>query len=134
MKKKFWGKYLIYLIVVIILYSIGSMILTKHYNEAEKTFIYNYWLITLVKITFFGGIGAVLGFDGFLKELNCKGKWKFDIAKLIILGIPSLMFSLPYLIITFIPLSNQFSNIFTISSVVLGYTLMSIPYKDNLID
>lgn len=123
-------KYLIYLIVLVGLYYLGSSILAECYEQTKRTFTYNHWLITLVQLIFFGGIGVVLGLDRFLLELNREGKWHFDITKLIILGIPSLIFSMPYLVFIFIKLPNSFSNICTISSIILGYTLISNPYKD----
>lgn len=128
MKSRFWGKYIIYLILIVTLYITGTLLLDSHYNKAGITFMYNYWLITLIRIIFYGGIGAVLGLDRFLIELKREGKWKFDIPRLIILGIPSLIFSIPYITIL-VPISNSFSNIFTISSIILGYTLISSPYK-----
>ena len=128
MTSRFWGKYLIYLIIIVALYITGTLLLDMHYNRAAITFVYNYWLITLIRIIFYGGIGAVLGLDGFIIELKREGKWKFDIPRLIILGIPSLIFSIPYITIL-VPISTSFSNIFTISSIILGYMLISSPYK-----
>ena len=128
MTSRFWGKYLIYLILIVALYITGTLLLDMHYNRAAITFVYNYWLITLIRIIFYGGIGAVLGLDGFIIELKREGKWKFDIPRLIILGIPSLIFSIPYITIL-VPISTSFSNIFTISSIILGYMLISSPYK-----
>lgn len=124
-------KYLIYLIIIISLYYLGSSILAKHYEDAKITFLYNYWLITLVKLVFFGGIGMVLGLDKFLSELNREGKWKFDISKLIILGIPSLIFSMQYLVLTFIQIPSSFSSVFIIANIVLGYTIISSLYKEH---
>lgn len=129
MKSKSCIKYFIYLIIIISLYSIGTILLRKYNNDFEKTFISNYWLVTLIKLVFFGGIGIVLGVDSFLTELNRKGKWKLNIPKLIILGIPSFIFSIPYIVLTLIPLSTSFNNIFTVSSIILGYTLISSLYK-----
>ena len=130
MKSRSFGKYLIYLIFIIGLYIIGTLLLDKCYAEARITFVYNYWLITLIKIIFYGGIGAVLGLDSFLVELKREGKWKLDILRLIILGIPSLIFSIPYIMIL-IPISNSFSSVFTISSIVFGYTMISSIYKEE---
>lgn len=129
MKSKSCIKYFIYLIIIISLYSIGTILLRKYNNDFEKTFISNYWLVTLIKLVFFGGIGIILGVDSFLTELNRKGKWKLNIPKLIILGIPSFIFSIPYIVLTLIPLSTSFNNIFTVSSIILGYTLISSLYK-----
>ena len=128
MTSRFFGKYLIYLILIVALYITGTLLLDRHFNNAAITFIYNYWLITLIRIIFYGGIGAVLGLDGFIIELKREGKWKFDIPRLIILGIPSLIFSIPYITIL-VSISTSFSNIFTISSIILGYILISSPYK-----
>ncbi|MDV4150744.1 hypothetical protein R0131_07825 [Clostridium sp. AL.422] len=129
MKSRSWRKYIIYLILIVGLYITGTLLLEMHYDRAAITFMYNYWLITLIRIIFYGGIGVVLGLDGFLIELKREGKWKFNIPKLIILGIPSLIFSIPYIVIL-VPISNSFSNIFTISSIILGYTLISSLYKE----
>lgn len=82
-------------------------------------------------LLFYGGIGVVLGLDKFLIEVKHAGEWKLDIIKLIILGIPSLIFSIPYLVMSLISLQTSFSNMFTISHIIFGYTLISSLSKDN---
>ena len=131
MNDKKFIKYLIYIITIGILYYLGTIILAAYNKQAQITYTHNYWLITLVSLLFYGGIGVVLGLDKFLIELKHEGKWKFDIIKLIILGIPSLIFSIPYLVISVISLQASFSNIFTISPIIFGYTLISSLSKDN---
>lgn len=131
MNRKNIVKHLIYLILIISLYYLGSSILAKQYEEAKITFIYNYWLITIIKLIFFGGIGVVLGLDKFLSELTQKGKWSFDIIKFLILGIPSLIFSMQYLVLTFIQIPSSFNNMYTIANIVLGHTLISSFYKEH---
>ena len=131
MKSKNIVKYLGYLIIMAILYYCGNTILAKYYEDAKITFVYNYTMITIVQLIFLGGIGLVLGFDRILLEIKNEGKWKFDITRLIILGIPSLFFSIPYLVLRLMPLHKSFGNIFTISSIVFGYTLISSLYKSD---
>lgn len=131
MKNKNAVKYLIYLITISILYYCGNTILAKYYEDTQITFVYNYWIITTVKLIFFGGIGVVLGLDKLLSEIKKEGKWKVDISRLIILGIPSLFFSMPYLVIRLLTLHKSFENIFTISSIIFGYILISSLYKDG---
>lgn len=41
-----------------------------------------------------------------------------------------LIFSIPYIMIL-IPISNSFSSVFTISSIVFGYTMISSIYKEE---
>lgn len=130
MKSRSLGKYLIYLIFIIGLYIIGTLLLDKCYAEARRTFIYNYWLVAIIKIIFYGGIGAVLGVDSFLVELKSEGTWKLDIPRLIILGIPSLILLIPYMMIL-IPFLSFYSSVFTISSIVFGYTMISSIYKEE---
>ena len=131
MRSKNILKYLGYLLIMAILYYYGNSILAKYYEVAQITFIYNYGMIAIVQLVFFGGIGLVLGLDRILLEIKNKGKWKFDITRLIILGIPSLFFSIHYLVLRLIPLHESFGNIFTISSIVFGYTLISSLYKSD---
>lgn len=124
-------KYLIYIISIGLLYYLGTTILVTYEKEVQRTFTYNYWFITLVPLIFYGGIGVVLGLDKFLIELKHKGKWKVDIIKLIILGVPSVIFSIPYLVTSLIMIQASFGNMFTISPIIFGYTLISSLSKDN---
>lgn len=102
-------------------------------NNSQVTYQNNINLITAIYILFFGGIGVVLGLDNFTKELKKDGKWKIDIPKIIILGLPSLLFSIPNLVYNIIPSALQFAySIGLVSCIVFGYTLITSLFKEDI--
>lgn len=133
-------KNFIYLISISILFLIGIILLTNHISEAEKNFNYNVFYVTLVNFIFLGGIGILLG----LNTLNLNKKitpFKINISKLLLLGVPSFIFSLTHIWIYFfvpIGLSPIFSNLnninylVLISNIILGHTFItSISINQN---
>ncbi|MDU4891416.1 MAG: hypothetical protein E6344_15120 [Clostridium sp.] len=132
MKHNTWVKNIIYLLLIVILFWVGTTLLSKIQEAAQRTYNLNINLVTLVTILFFGGIGLVLGFDNFITQLKIKGAWRFDMAKFVIVGIPAFIFSIPYMIYKLVPsMLESIHNISLVSSVVLGYTLISCVYKEH---
>lgn len=132
MKHNTWVKNLIYLLLIVTLFLVGTILLSKINEAAQRTYTLNINLVTLVTILFFGGIGLVLGFDNFITQLRLNGNWKFDMAKLVIVGIPSFIFSIHYMVYKISSaLLPYIDNISLVSSIILGYTLISCVYKDS---
>lgn len=127
MKHNTWVKNIIYILLIVILFLVGTGLLSKLQETAQQTYTVDINLITLICIIFFGGIGIILGFDNFIYQLQLKGNWRIDIAKLVILGIPSFIVSIPYVIYMISPSMLSYSYI---PSIVLGYTVISCIYKD----
>lgn len=139
MKNNSWIKNIIYLILILILFAIGVLLLTNYKFQTQRTFEYNLIYITFIIIIFFGGIGVVLGVDNHNLSLKKEGVLKVDKSKLLILGIPSFIFSMTY-IWGYLGLANIIPDIFSyliqndyiviISSIIFGYTIASSLYKD----
>lgn len=135
MKHNTWVKNIIYLLLIVILFWVGTTLLSKIQEAAQRTYNLNINLVTLVTILFFGGIGLVLGFDNFITQLKIKGAWRFDMAKFVIVGIPAFIFSIPYMIYKLVPsMLESIHNISLVSSVVLGYTLISCVFIKNILE
>lgn len=141
MNKKSWLKFFIYILLIFIVLNLGNYICKAASLDEHNPFALN---ITFILI--YGSIGFILGFEHFLCELKKDGIWKINIPKLILLGIPSLYFS----IIVFIYLNNTLSmampflsspigevarskiDIISIFQLILGYTIITSFYKINV--
>ncbi|WP_291636820.1 hypothetical protein [Clostridium sp.] len=83
---------------------------------------------TVVYIIF----GIILGIGYVISENKNDGKWRFRISKSLIIGIPCLPFSFPYLIYYFFHINTmQDKNTMIISQIILGYTIISSFYKSE---
>lgn len=138
MRKRSWGVYLVYIVIIMGFIMLGnhiSAILTKIRNE---TYSVNPYLTMLVMIVFYGGLGALLGIGGFIHEARKEGHWKVNLPKLIVMGIPAAYFSLSYLLYflgnspvglflswTVSPLMRSGSNIIAVFQLILGYVLIT---------
>lgn len=94
MKLRTWLKYLAYTFVIIAFMYLGEYVLTYLKKLWEVTFnlsVYQYDLITFI---FYAAIGFLIGLEYFLKEKRKEGRWKINVSKLILMGLPSLYFSL----------------------------------------
>lgn len=124
-------KYFIYLLLIVALSWLGTTILSNYYAEVQRSYKTDILLIMFVNLIFFGGIGVVLGLDNFILQLKIKGQWRVNLPKLMILGLPSLILSIPYLWFILSPSATQFMDtICLISNIVFGYTLVSSIEKE----
>ena len=135
-----WLKYLIY-IVVIYFAVVGRGYLVNWYSAyAGQTYNYvNLRLLTIVLTTAL--IGALLGLDHLLIHRKRPGKWKVNWPKLILLGVPSLVFSMfnflwsPVLINILNALMPLFrpamydGGFIAIFQLILGYAIITSFYK-----
>lgn len=126
MKINTWLKHFIYLMLIMALAWMGATILSNYYAEAQRSYNTNIIRIMLVNLIFFGGIGVVLGLDNFILEFKMEGKWRVNLPKLTVLGLPSLILSIPYVYLILSPSAMQFMDtICLISNIVFGYILVS---------
>lgn len=133
MKNNTWIKNLIYLLLIVALFWVGTMLLSNYFKEVQRSYETNISLIILINLIFFGGIGIILGLDNFILQLKKEGKFRVDVSKLIVLGVPSLILSNPYIWTILMPSAMTFmDSICLISSIVLGYTFVSSIYKEDL--
>lgn len=96
MKIKSWIKYIFYVAVILVLVLVKGY-LTRQLSEAYFRFrieFYQLVIISLINI----GIGLVLGLEHLISELSKGGPLKINIPKVVFMGIPSLYFSLTYLL------------------------------------
>lgn len=143
MKFKSWLKYLTYIIlilVIIVLKDYVESIFSDSYKRFDSDMFF-YLVISLILGVF---IGALLGLDHYLSEIKKEGIWKINLPKLVLVGMPSLYFSLTniwflseikYLrdIISY-PLLFIFrygSGYISLFQVILGYVLITSFFKYN---
>lgn len=128
MKINTWFKNLIYLFAIAALFYGGIILLNSYKAEVSRTFQQNYLQYILITLLFFGGIGVVLGFDHYLVQMKKKGMWRINIPKLLIVGLPSLILSIPPVLFFIFNSGIPYS---IITCVVFGHTLISSVYKQT---
>ena len=131
MKREGWLKNIIYLLLISILFWIGVKIRSDYFEKFKTTFETNILFISLVNFIFFGGIGFVLGLDNLIRELKKDGKIKVNISKLIVLGLPVLILSIPYSWLMLGPKIISLSTyLVLICNLILGHTLATSITKE----
>lgn len=136
MKSKLWVKYLIYIsLIFIIVFVEGnfSKIVKNNYYRGYNPFI--------AMFAFYVGLGVILGLKRLILERKKEGDWKVNLPKLVLIGVPSLYFSLGVFIFyyNFLPafsfpirvLVSSSSNFMTIFQTILGYTIITSFFKTN---
>ncbi|MDF2588527.1 MAG: hypothetical protein K0S41_2368 [Anaerocolumna sp.] len=102
MKGKSWLKYLIYIILIIVLLLIKELFMKKLEENYLRFYNINYFLFIIVAINLI--VGIILGLDHFIDEWKKDGTWMIHLPKLILMGVPTLLFST---ILLFRYLENQ---------------------------
>ena len=133
MKGKSWLKYFTIISLLLIVVFGGGYFLEgmkeNYYRGGFNPFI--------IMIGFYVGIGLLLGLEHLIHEKNKEGYWKINLPKIILMGVPSLYFSLA--LILYINL-NVFSfplrilmgigiDFMSIFQIVLGYSIITSFYK-----
>lgn len=136
MKQKPWLKYLIYILILCVL------IFLKEYAYGKVKYLYyrfwggalSYYLLIIIPLFFNVLIGLLLGLEHYLGELRKTGVWKANLPKLILVGLPSLYFSLTYVIglidipfiqtklLLFARLGTEYVSAF---QIILGFVLIT---------
>lgn len=137
MRKKALLKYCIFILIFTLI------VFLKEYVIEKLEFIYNRtWgsgnsYIYLITIPFIFNIiiGILLGLDHLSAGSKKSGKWKINLFRLIILGLPSLFFSLSHYIallnIKFFTKIFHGTNYIPVFQILLGYVLITCLYKNN---
>jgi TM2 domain-containing membrane protein YozV len=113
-------------------------IYSKIYNKilepaAQRLTLTAYHHIAAYAVQFI--LGIIFGIEKFIKEINSEGKWKINISKLLILGIPSLFFSaiisIYILPISFIIEFITAKGVMQFFRMFLGYICITSLYKQK---
>ncbi|MBP1757072.1 MAG: hypothetical protein H6Q59_3470 [Firmicutes bacterium] len=140
MSKKAWLKYGIYIILLLTFILLKELVMNKlNYLYTRNWGAGNsYFLFITIPLIFNLTIGMLIGLEHFVNEIKKTGRWKINIPKLVILGIPSLFLSLAYHImsinISFIQMTlwkvaSHFENNFPVFQIIFGYAFITCLYK-----
>lgn len=137
-------KYLFYLLVIIFFIIISNALTLKANNYAKENF--DIFPVVIVNTCIYFLFGVILGLDNFLKEKSCKGVWRVNKPKLLILGLPSLYFSLSLILertklvflygnwkifnVSILSILNM-KHIYAFSQILLGFIVVTSFYKYN---
>ncbi len=143
MRVKPWIKYAIYILLICIVLFLKDYVVGKIEYSFQRTFGANGSYILLITIPFIFNlaIGFLIGIENFINEINKDGKWRINLPKIILVGVPSLFFSLTY---HFASINNFFvqhyllkyttlgTNFIPVFQILLGYVFITCLYKYNV--
>lgn len=135
MKVKSWFNYLLIIVLIIVIVFGVNYIFDKIENLQ--------WIVNpfIISIIFHIIIGLLLRLEHLLLEIKKSGSWRVNVAKLVLLGIPSLYFSfgifiyfglgkfLPSVLTHPIAILISKIDFLAIFQIILGYSLISSFYK-----
>ena len=133
-------RYILYFAVILFLLVIGGKMTANYYNDLVDFNELSFIRQTLINLLSYGGVGIVLGMESLIKENRKDGKWRFNYKKMIVIGIPALVLSLPMIwgIIIIICLNGKVNdnvmtiyNFMTIFNVIFGYILITSIYREE---
>lgn len=138
MRIKKWLKYLVYIFFICILIFLKEYVVERIELDFKRNLKMNYVHYIFIPFILNLFIGLILGIEHFMEEMKKDGSWIINIPKLILLGLPSLFFSLTYLfgllrfeftykILGMITLFG--GNFIPVFQIILGYTLITCLYK-----
>ncbi len=141
MRKMIWLKYCIYSLLLIVLIFLKEYVTGKYKFSLARTWGggSRYILFITVPSIFNLVIGLFLGIEHFIVEFKKTGTWKINLPKLLLIGLPSLFFSLtnyvalinnPFVqskLLRYATLGTDFIPVF---QIVLGYVFISCLYKN----
>ncbi len=108
-----------------------------HYGYVVNKMFYYEVLCLLTSVS----IGLILGSKVFLREFKLPGRWKVNVLKLLILGVPSFYFSIIILLLNTrnlaifklieapISFANYSLGYVTIFQIIFGYVIATSFYK-----
>lgn len=140
MRTKVWIKYLLYILVIGLLVFFEDYACYKLKVNWQRSFgtRFSYYYFIFIPIIFNIMVGLILGFEHFVKEFKTIGNWRINAPKLVVMGVPSLFFSLANLFgllnITVLRrilwrMVNSGTYFVTLSQVILGYIIITSFYK-----
>lgn len=140
MKINAWIRYFIYFVLISVIVFVGEKIFIYMKGNTDFILVNSIVLQNILRVLLFGSIGAVLGVEHLINESRKRGPWRINIPHLIFLVLPSLYFSLAYIIyysdfvpviltrpISFLMLSGV--GYIVIFQVIFGYLAVTSFYK-----
>ncbi|MBZ4645459.1 MAG: hypothetical protein PWR27_1405 [Petroclostridium sp.] len=130
-------KSIIYLLILLVYIYSTQWLLKYFHNIKGKTFIHFPYFYSSIIISIL--FGMIINIDYIVNEIKKQGKWKVNLEKLVLVGIPSLFLifyeTIYYLMdFSFLPsflkliLYSESFEIFT--SILLGHILITSIYKE----
>lgn len=124
-------KYLLYAAAVIV-YLLAAQYLVEVLQKNAAATFEPFWYIT-VHYTVYLILGAALGIEHIIYNRKKKGPWKFNYAKLLLAGLPILIFNLTIFLYQYqLPVYLVNLRYIEVTTLILGYLIATCFYKENI--
>ncbi|NLT96289.1 MAG: hypothetical protein GXW85_12320 [Clostridia bacterium] len=144
MHRRTWLKYFAYIVSLVLLIFLKEYVNGLIKGNFAQTFRVNlYYLAAAALVNI--GIGIFLGLEHLISEIKKTGTWKVNVPKIILMGLPSLYFSMVNFIIYgnieflrkalvepfwdfFFKFGTNYAPVF---QIILGFVIITGFYKHN---
>jgi len=141
MKGRSWLKYLIYAVLIAAMVMLSAFI-----EEKFKRGLMSDWRYPMACMIISIAIGLLLGGEYLFREMKKEGKWKINLPKIILFGLPALYFSmavfglgnplwanmikhLSYTVCEVCGIVSYWTGYVRIFQVIFGYVVITSLYK-----
>jgi hypothetical protein len=144
MKMKSWARYFIYIFLILVMVFWGQHVFQVIETNRRNSFNPQYYYTSAMTIIFYGSIGLILGLEHLICEIKKEGIWILNLPKIILMGLPSLYFSLAYLtfssniqflrdilVYPIVVLMERYSGFLSVFPLILGYSIITSFYKHD---
>jgi len=129
MKANKWLFYLVYA-VVLFGYSFFGLNIINSISE-HSAMLYDFFSQAYISAIIFFILGVILGIPNLISEIKKEGKWKVNLPRLILIGIPSLFLSLQIIFTIILQRLIFFYVSPSIFQIIFGYILITSFYKEK---
>lgn len=139
MEKKKQKFIILFFVMVLLFFGLSIIGSIAHRMNITQSVIDSKRATFILQFFMYCAAGMVLGIENFYTEWKKSGHWRVNTSKLLIIGIPSFIISILfilYYIIYWLPIIivnilSSYSLIVTFMQILLGYTIMTSFYKSE---
>ncbi len=124
-------KYAVILVIFIVIALIISHLLLP--IDMVRNVMYRYTIGTVISLQLLHySLGALLGIEHLIDQFKQSGRFKFNLERFLIVGIPAFILSIDYLELYYVRIGLTYTPIFLLFlRIVFGYYLVTSIYKQK---
>ena len=121
--------------VIFVLFTVIALIISHLLLpiDMQRNVMYRYTIGTVISMQLFHYLlGALLGIEHLIDQFKKSGRFKFNLERFLIVGIPAFVLSIDYLELYYVRVGLTYTPIFLLFlRMVFGYYLITSIYKQK---